>query len=101
MTRMALWTLVAVAAIAVRPRVCLGGAQEPAPVEEWQIRGVRAALDDEYTEVRRSAIVRLVVLIGTEPVGVEQKRIWAGNLARLADQCKGRVRDLLEDENNT
>lgn len=66
-------------------------AEEPMrPVKAWQIKGILAALKDEYPEVRGMAADKLAELLQTHQ--------WTGATRRLADQAKGDLRKLLGEK---
>src|SRR5262245_52556828 len=61
MRPLGLWSTLLVAVVLVRPAPL--SAVEPGPVEEWQVKGILAALEDGYPEVRRSARRKLAELL--------------------------------------
>src|SRR6266446_275054 len=81
----------------------------PSPVEEWQIRGILAALKDGHSEVGRRAASKLATLL--EPGTIDQKLIrfpkdsdeeanreWKGNSRLLAKEATPHLLRLLKDK---
>ena len=75
-------------------------AQEPPrPVEEWQIKGIQAGLEDGYPDVRRKAALKLALLLGDDDASKQSPRDWNDHSRQLAGQTKGTLLKLLKDSN--
>jgi HEAT repeat protein len=74
-----LWPSILLGVILVRPITV--SASEIEPIQEWQIRGILAALQDGYPEVRRSAMHELSSFFRS------QDRVWNGSSRELAKEA--------------
>jgi HEAT repeat protein len=93
MHRVVPWSL-AVLAAGLLPLPRLSGA-EPVPpaVEEWQIKGILAALKDGHPEVGQRAARKLA-----EFLGGSNKQQWLGRSRQLADEATADLLKLLQDD---
>src|SRR5262249_51548345 len=68
------------------------------PVEEWQIRGILAALKDGHEGVRARAARKLAELLGYGAGDRETIREWKSNARTLANGAVDDLRKLLRDK---
>jgi HEAT repeat protein len=80
--------------------------QEPPPIEEWQVKGILAALQDGYPEVRDRALDKLLELLGAggghgQPphapdANGEWRPNWEGNSLQIARELVPFLREKLK-----
>jgi HEAT repeat protein len=76
----------------------VAGADQPRPVEEWQIRGILRALQkDEYPRVRAYAAEKLKDLIDKSSPEGAARPDWEPGLFGLAQEARESLRDLLKE----
>jgi HEAT repeat protein len=97
---MVLWTLVVVGVEVLRPGESSAAEQGPPAVEEWQIRGILAALKDGYPAVRALAAQELANLLDPNLTKERPRREWRGNARSLANGAKADLHELLKDQDS-
>jgi HEAT repeat protein len=85
MYRHSIWCI-ALAAAVTQPSVFAAGAKTIS-VDEWQIKGILAALNDGYPGVRVKAAIKLASLVNRRADSNNPERKWNGNFLEMANKA--------------
>jgi HEAT repeat protein len=97
MCRPLLWSLMITTVGVLTPTSARAAEQEPRAVEEWQVKGILAALKDKYKAVHVFAAQELTNLL--KSVTREKRpREWKGNSRGLVSEALPALRELFKDE---
>jgi HEAT repeat protein len=98
MYRLILWSVGVMMAATLRPAFLSAEEKTRQAVEEWEIKGILAALKDEYPGVRERAARKLVELLGPGTLEADLKGKWKRYTRELADRAVPELLNLLSHE---